>query len=229
MTGRAPLPGALVFDFDGLILDTESPTYDAVARIFAEHEVDLELGWWHSTLGTSNHVHWTDVLADRVGRPLNRDELVARREQSRLVVIESLAVSDGLVDLLDGAEAAGVPCAVASSSGIGWVGGHLDRLRIRDRFAAVITSDDVGRDPRRTKPAPDLFLAAAAALGVDPASCVVLEDSPNGVAAGRAAGMVVVAVPGPMTAPLDFSAAHLVVPSLAAVDVNRLGRLAATV
>jgi hypothetical protein len=73
--------------------------------------------------------------------------------------------------------------------------------------------DDVGGDSARTKPAPDLFLAAAAALGADPARCVVLEDSPNGVAAGRAAGMAVVAVPGPMTRTLDFEAADLVAAS----------------
>ncbi len=103
---------------------------------------------------------------------------------------------------------------------------HLERLGLRDRFAAVVTSDDVGGDPRRTKPAPDLFLAAAAGGRASPARCVALEDSPNGVLAARAAGMAVVAVPGPMTVGLDFAGADLVLPSLVGLDLVHLGALA---
>jgi HAD superfamily hydrolase (TIGR01509 family) len=222
-------PAALVFDFDGLILDTETPTYEAVASIFVEHGAELDRDWWHSILGTADRVHWTDVLAERICRTLDRAALIARREDDRLAVIHGLPVCAGVVELLDEAEAAGVPAAVASSSARAWVEGHLIRLGLADRFAAIVTSDDVGGDRRRTKPAPDLFLAAASALGVDPARCVALEDSPNGVAAARAAGMVVVAVPGPMTASLDLSAADLVVASLSDVGLSRLRRLTATV
>jgi beta-phosphoglucomutase-like phosphatase (HAD superfamily) len=114
---------------------------------------------------------------------------------------------------------------VASSSRLDWVGGHLDRLGLRHRFAAVVTRDDVGDDAARTKPAPDLFLVAAERLGVPPAACVVLEDSPNGVVAGRAAGMVVVAVPCPMTQALDLSGADLVASSLVGVDLVTLAEL----
>jgi HAD superfamily hydrolase (TIGR01509 family) len=224
-----PLPAALVFDFDGLILDTETCTYEAVATIFAEHGAELDRAWWHSILGTADHVHWADVLAERLGRPIDRAALIARREDDRLATIRGLPVCPGVVELLDEAAAAGVPAAVASSSSRRWVEGHLVRLGLADRFAAIVTSDDVGGDRRRTKPAPDLFLAAAAALGVEPAACVALEDSPNGVAAARAAGMVVVAVPGPMTAGLDLSAADLVVASLADANLPRLRRLTATV
>jgi HAD superfamily hydrolase (TIGR01509 family) len=223
------LPAALVFDFDGLILDTETATYEAVASIFVEHGAELDRDWWHSILGTADRAHWTDVLAERVGRPIDRAALMARREDARLVVIHGLPVCDGVVELLDEAAAAGVPAAVASSSARVWVEGHLVRLGIADRFAAIVTSDDVGGDRSRTKPAPDLFLAAAAALGVAPGCCVALEDSPNGVAAARAAGMAVVAVPGPMTASLDMSAADLVVASLAEVSLSQLRRLTATV
>jgi HAD superfamily hydrolase (TIGR01509 family) len=221
------LPGALLFDFDGLILDTETPTYDSVRAIFTEHGETLDLAWWQSILGNGSHPHWSEVLAQQLGRPVDRDELTARREAERLPHIHALPVCDGVVELLDAADAAGVPTAVASSSRAEWVDGHLVRLGLRRRFAAVVTRDDVAGDRDRTKPAPDLFLLAAAALGVDPPACVVLEDSPNGVAAGRAAGMAVVAVPGPMTAPLDFGAAHLVVASLRDLDLRRAGALLA--
>jgi HAD superfamily hydrolase (TIGR01509 family) len=223
VTAPARRPEALIFDFDGLILDTETCTYEAVVEIFAEHGEVLDEAWWRSILGTADHPHWTEQLAAQLGRPVDRAALVARREARRLPVIDALAACDGVTGLLDAADAAGVPAAVASSSASDWVVPHLERLRLRHRFQAVVTRDDVGGDSARTKPAPDLFLAAAAALGADPARCVVLEDSPNGVAAGRAAGMAVVAVPGPMTRTLDFAAADLVAASLADLDIASLG------
>ncbi|MBN2623147.1 MAG: HAD-IA family hydrolase, partial [Acidimicrobiales bacterium] len=225
--GTVSRPGALLFDFDGLILDTETCTYETVVEIFAEHGATLDVGWWHSILGNGGHAHWTEVLGEQLGRPLDRPVLVARAERRRLAVMHTLPVCAGVADLLDAAAVEGVPAAVASSSSADWVEGHLARLGLRDRFDAVITRDDVGGDGARTKPEPDLFLVAAEALAVEPARCVVLEDSPNGVAAGRAAGMAVVAVPGPMTASLDLSAAHLVVPSLVEVDLRVLGSLLA--
>jgi HAD superfamily hydrolase (TIGR01509 family) len=218
-------PAALLFDFDGLILDTETCTYETVAAIFAEHGEVLDLAWWHSILGTADRAHWVGVLAAQVGRPLDHEALVAQREERRLAILRELPVCAGVVDLLDAADECGVPAAVVSSSASDWVDGHLTRLGLRPRFAEVVTRDHVGGDRRRTKPAPDLYLAAATALAVEPSACVVLEDSPNGVAAGRAAGMAVVAVPGPMTAGLDFSAADLVVASLSDVTLGRLAAL----
>jgi HAD superfamily hydrolase (TIGR01509 family) len=222
MTGVA----ALVFDFDGLILDTETCTYETVAEIFAEHGAVLDPAWWQSIIGTADRPHWTEVLAERLGRPVDRAALMARREERRLAILHALPVCDGVAELLDAAAAARVPCAVASSSAAEWVEGHLERLGLRGRFAHVVTSDDVGGEIARTKPAPDLFRIAAERLGVPPGRCVALEDSPNGVAAARAAGMAVVAVPGPMTAGADLTAADLVVASLADVTLDRLAALA---
>ena len=216
---------ALVFDFDGLILDTETCTYETVVEIFAEHGERLDPAWWHSILGTADHPHWTERLATQLGRPVDRAALVARREARRQRRIHALPPCDGVESLLDRAGAAGLPCAVVSSSGADWVVPHLERLGLRHRFAAVVTRDDVGGDAARTKPAPDLYLVAAEVLGLRPARCVVLEDSPNGVAAGRAAGMVVVAVPGPMTRTLDFRAADRAVASLADLDLAMLSSL----
>lgn len=221
------LPGALLFDFDGLILDTETCTYETTAELFAEHGETLDLAWWHSILGTSDHPHWTEVLAARLGRAVDRDALTARRERRRLAILKEQPVCAGVRELLGAAAVAGVPTAVVSSSASDWVDGHLGRLGLGDRFVRVVTRDDVGGERRRTKPAPDLYRIAAEALAVEPARCVVLEDSPNGVAAARAAGMTVVAVPGPMTAALDFGAADAVVASLLDVDLRRLGHLLA--
>jgi HAD superfamily hydrolase (TIGR01509 family) len=217
--------GALVFDFDGLILDTETCTYETTADIFAEHGETLDLAWWHSIIGTADHPHWSEILADRLGRPVDRAALVARREARRVQVLDGLSPCAGVAELLDAAAAEGIRVAIASSSGLDWVGGHLDRLGLGSRFAAVVTRDDLGGASVRTKPAPDLFLLAAERLSVEPRRCVAFEDSPNGVAAARAAAMAVVAVPGPMTAGLDLSAADLVVRSLADIDLATLRQL----
>lgn len=218
-------PDALLFDFDGLILDTETCTYEAVVEIFAEHGEHLDPTWWHSILGTADRPHWTERLADQLGRPVDRPALVAQREARRLPRIHALPACEGVEALLDAAGAAGLACAVVSSSAADWVVPHLDRLGLRQRFSTVVTRDDVGGDAARTKPAPDLYLVAAEALGARPARCVVFEDSPNGVAAGGAAGMAVVAVPSPMTRTLDLRAADLVVASLAELDLAVLASL----
>ena len=129
----------------------------------------------------------------------------------------------GVEALLDEADAAGIPCAVASSSAHDWVDSHLERLGLLHRFASVRCRDDV--EPGRTKPAPDLFLAACDAVGADPTASVALEDSPNGVAGAVAAGMTVVGVAAGMTEGLPLLGAHLVVPSLAAVTLADLAAL----
>jgi beta-phosphoglucomutase-like phosphatase (HAD superfamily) len=126
-----------------------------------------------------------------------------------------------VVELLDVAHAEGVPVAVASSSTRDWVETHLCRLGLRDRFEAVLTRDDV----EQAKPAPDLFSAAARALGVAPERSIVFEDSFNGCTAAKAAGMVCVVAPNRITMIQDFSHADLVVDSLVELDFARLRRL----
>jgi HAD superfamily hydrolase (TIGR01509 family) len=214
---------ALLFDFDGLILDTESSEFHSVGLIFSEHGLVLDRSEWQGIIGTADHPHWTELLEQALGRPLeDRDAVIVRHREHHRVSVSAETVRPGVIDLLDEAAGAGVPAAVVSSSPASWVVGHLERLKLRDRFADVVTRDDLDGDRTRTKPAPDLYLLAAARVGAAPGACVVLEDSPNGVTAAVAAGMAVVAVPGPMTTGLDFSAADRVVSSLADVDLALL-------
>jgi HAD superfamily hydrolase (TIGR01509 family) len=215
---------ALVFDFDGLILDTESALFAATAVTFAEHGLDLDAGWWTTDiLGTADHPHWTEILTERAGRPI--DDLAAVEAARNERYHEALAleaIRPGVVELLEEAAEAGVVCAVASSSPRYWVAGHLERLGLDHHFAAVRTRDDVG--PGRSKPAPDLYLAACAAVDVDPADAVALEDSPNGITAARAAGLAVVGVAAGMTAGLPLLA-DLVVAGLDELTLEGLRRL----
>ena len=126
-----------------------------------------------------------------------------------------------MVELLDACAAAGVPCGIASSSGIDWIGGFLDRLGLRDRFATVAGVDRTGVG----KPAPDCYLLACADLSADPTRSVALEDSAPGLASATAAGLATVAVPSRITRHTDLSAATLTVASLAEVTLDQLAAL----
>ncbi len=218
------LPAAVVFDFDGLVLDTEWCEYAAVAEAFRAHGEELSLDLWRTFIGSTDHPHWADILEEQLGHPVDRATVVPAKLRAARSCGSALDPLPGVVELIDALGAASVPLAVASSSPADWVLGHLGERGLVDRFAAVCTGDEVAR----TKPDPALYLMACDRLGVEPARAVAVEDSVNGVRAARAAGMAVVAVPSSLTAGMDFSHADLVVESCAVLDPVRLGVVAAT-
>lgn len=218
---------ALVWDFDGLILDTETGIYRSVREVFADHGVELDRTWWHGIIGGVSPVHWSEILIEQAGPGIDLDAVRARKAAREHELLLLQRVRPGVVELLDEAAEAGVALAIASSSPRDWVTGNLERIGLLDRFAAIVTRDDLGGDHTRTKPAPDLYLLAAEALGVAPGECVAIEDSPNGIAAAKAAGMACLAVPAGMTADLDCSRADRCVASLAAVTLADLTPLVA--
>jgi HAD superfamily hydrolase (TIGR01509 family) len=221
---------ALIVDFDGLMVDTESPTLTSWQMVDTEYALELRLEDWAPALGTNNgfdpYAHMVKLLNERDPRQAAlvaeaRAEILARRDVLKHELSADLGLLPGVAELLEAAAAEGMPCAVASSSNRSWVEGWLGRLAVRHYFRAVLTADDV----RVTKPAPDLFLLAAARLNLPPAACLVLEDSPNGIHAARAAGCPVVAVPGVVTGQLPIPPADLHLTSLADIDLLRLRTL----
>lgn len=209
---------ALVFDFDGLILDTEWPEYQSISETFSDHGHDLPLDGWVGVVGRADGPHWLDMLEAAVGGPVDRSTVHSRRLERHHALIAEGDVLPGVVALLDEAAELGLPAAIASSSSQGWVDGHLRRLGLADRFGSLHCYD--GSCPG--KPAPDLYLAAVAALGADPAATVAFEDSAHGVTAAKAAGLFAVAVPNRVTVGSDFSPADLVVESLADITLQNL-------
>jgi HAD superfamily hydrolase (TIGR01509 family) len=216
--------GAVIFDFDGLILDTELPAFRAWSEAYRQAGVTpLTVEEWSGQLGTVGPMDPLAELAARAagsGLPLEPTTLRllgeqrrARREQ--LVARES--VRPGIEDWLGAARAAGMPVGVASSSPRDWVERHLGRLGLLGRFGAIACFGD--RPGLAPKPAPDLYLDACRALGVAPASALAVEDSPNGVRAAKSAGLACVAVPNELTRLLDLGHADLVVASLSAVSL----------
>lgn len=201
---------ALILDFDGLILDTESPIFEEWQAEFRRRGHPLGLDVWQHALGTHGVFDPCTHLASLVDEPFDHDALRQTLRGRIVPRCERQPLLPGVADRVREARDAGLRTAVASSSSSDWVEGWLVRHGIRDLFDAVCTRDHV----ERVKPAPDLYLLAARRLEVAPAACVVFEDSPNGIRAARGAGMRCVAIPNPVTCGLPLDGADVILPSL---------------
>lgn len=207
---------AIVFDFDGLIVDTEQPIYEAYSTIFKGLGATLPLSVWQDVIGqgVGNDAAFVH-LESSIGREVDREAIRAEARAMRREVTLALPPRDGAAELIAEAKQAGLTLAVASSSTFAWVSGHLDRLGLLPCFDAVCTRDDV----ERTKPDPALYRLALERLGVAAQEAFAIEDSPNGVTAAKAAGLRCVAAPNPLTANMDLRHADYLVPSLAGVSL----------
>jgi HAD superfamily hydrolase (TIGR01509 family) len=213
---------AVIFDFDGLIFDSETPIYRASAAALAEMgHAGLTEAQWSVCIGLGEDDSWA-ALCTAIGAELDRDDFEARYHAQDRAWRETLPPLPGVEDLLAALAEAGVPCGVASSSSCAWVEGNLERLGLLHRFAVVAGRDRVGG---RSKPAPDSYLYAVAELGADPDRTVALEDSAPGIAAAQAAGLTVVAVPSAITIHTDLSAADHTVTDLTHLTIADLERL----
>jgi HAD superfamily hydrolase (TIGR01509 family) len=203
---------ALIFDFDGTIIDSETPVFEGWQATYAEHGHELPLERYVEIIGTAAHTFDPHAhLEGLIGRRLDRERLTAERQEKHRAVIYSNDTLPGVRTWIGEASARRMPLAIASSSQEWWVDSNLTRLKLRENFQVLRTREMVAA----AKPAPDLFLAALDGLGLKPHEAIVIEDSAHGVAAAKKAGLFTIAVPNPVTAGLDFSAADLVVASLA--------------
>ena len=206
---------ALLFDFDGLILDTETPAVEAWARVHEEAGVAFDRGLAHSVVG---HV---DVAFDpwsAFPREVDRVELHQAFRRHKTALLETEAILPGVEALIAAARERHLKLGVASNSHHNHVDTHLSRLGLLPFFHAIACRDDVTRG----KPAPDVYLEALRRLGVQPDETIAFEDSVPGHDAAHAAGIRVVVVPNPSTAHFDFPRAWWQVPSLAGVTLDAL-------
>lgn len=193
MSGAAPLPfrpEAVVFDMDGLMLDSERAIIDSLVHAAAEQGHDLPYALWLRMIGHSEAV-CRKMLREHMGEDAVQALLDRAHVLYEVVVDAGVPHRPGIVELLDYLQARGIPRAVATSTKRPLALRKLRAAGLLDHFHAVCTSSDVAQP----KPAPDVYLLAASRLGVAPARCLVLEDSPTGVRAALAAGMTPVQVP----------------------------------
>ena len=210
----------LLFDFDGLLVDTETPSRLAYEELYREHGHELPLDQWATLVGTIGApFNPDDHLEELVGRPLNRARLTKRRRAREHELSDLEQLRPGVEEYFVEAERLGLRTAVVSSSWDSWIERHLGRLGRLEGLDAVVAANG---DTERAKPRPDLYVEALDRLGLEPAEAIAFEDSPNGVQAAKAAGLVCVAVPNPITATLALDEADLVLASLADVPLREL-------
>ena len=207
----------LVFDFDGLVIDSESALIDAYADIHAKYGMPFERQSFLESVGHADYTfdpwHAFEKRADRAALEVERQ----KRNRERMLQQPLLP---GVQALIDSAHAAGLRLGVASNSRHPHVDGNLQRLGLFAKFSATACRDDVPSP----KPEPDVYRLAVNRLGLRPHECAALEDSQTGIIAAHRAGLKTVAVPGPSTRHHDFAQADWLVGSLVAVTVPELQR-----
>ncbi|HEY0868114.1 MAG TPA: HAD-IA family hydrolase [Fimbriimonas sp.] len=214
---------ALIFDFDGLILDTETPEVETWQAIFAEHGCVFPDEWWMNAIGRGAEQVVSlpeDLLEEQLGRALDRPSFKAAHRARLLEAIHAQPIRPGVLELARACRQEGVRVGIASSSHHEWVEGHLARLGVENVFEEIVCAEDAPRG----KPFPDLYLEALRRFGVASVDAVALEDSPNGILAAKSAGIFCVAVPNPASGRCDLSRSDRLVPTLEGVTLEDVRR-----
>jgi HAD superfamily hydrolase (TIGR01509 family) len=216
---------ALIFDFDGLILDTESSLVEAWQELYNGYGFELPLDDWAKILGqSSDPPEAYAFLETQIGEALDRSRLKRHRVARELAILQDQRPLPGIENLIQEAQARGLSLGVASSSEHIWVDHHLERLGLIEAFDVIVCADDVSR----TKPAPDLYLQALRSLKVSAREAIAFEDSEHGVHAAVEAGLFTIAVPNAITKAASFDHAALILDSLGGVTLDDVLEKAAT-
>jgi beta-phosphoglucomutase-like phosphatase (HAD superfamily) len=212
---------ALLFDFDGTLWDSESAVLEAYRELYAKYGHDLPSVEWASGVGTLGGFDPAADLEAKLGRALE-EGLSGDAGWDRVVgSLDHVGLRPGVRAYLDAAKERGIALAIVSSNERDWVDHHLKRMEVGDVWDAVLTADG---DETRAKPSPVLYVEALEITGVAATWAAAIEDSPNGIAAAKTAGLFCVAVPNEVTASLDLSAADMEVDSLEDLPFDELLR-----
>jgi len=210
---------ALIFDFDGLILDTETVAYQSWQEIYQEYHCTLSLEKWLLRVGGSlelfdAHLH----LESLIGRSISRQELDVKRIKRQLELLSTSTALPGVEQWISDAQRLGLKVGLASSSERNWVVGHLTRLDLYPYFDCIKCCEDV----THTKPHPELYLSVLDTLGIMPEQAIALEDSPNGIRAAKSADLFSIAIPNRITSHFSFDHADLQLTSLLDLSLEQV-------
>lgn len=203
---------AIIFDFDGLIIDTETAWFKAHKEVWAKlYGVELPLEIWAKAIGTSSEVYDPlQYLEERAAVPVDRNQVRQEAAKAYKVLMQDQDIRPGVRTYLQEASRMGLKIALASSSTREWVEAYLKQFDLISYFQSINTSDIVAK----VKPDPELYLKAISALQVEGHEAIAFEDSLNGLKAAKAAGLHCVVVPNTVTSFMDFAAADLRIPSM---------------
>lgn len=204
-----PAPRAVIFDMDGLMIDSERLYWKAGRAVAARYGKTVEPAVFHRLMGRKAPESMA-IFREALGITAPVAVLLEEREAlMRAYLRDDLVPMPGLFEFLERFRGR-LACAIATGAERAYLDTTLDRLGIRGEFAVLVPSDGIARG----KPDPEIYLRAVELLGVPAGACFVLEDAPLGVQAGARAGCRVIAVPSEYTAGLDFSAAEYVAAGL---------------
>ncbi|MDF2924487.1 MAG: phosphoglycolate phosphatase [Paenibacillaceae bacterium] len=210
---------AVIFNFDGTIIDTETPRYETFREVYEQHDLALELGMYAPCIGTGlQFFNPYEYLIGRIKLPVNLDSVRSSIRGRHSLLMEEEGLRPGVLDYLKHAKGHGLQLGLVSSSSRKWVDGYLHRLGIDRYFDYVRTSDDVAR----ITPHPELYQQMLACMRLAPHQAVAIEDSPHGLRAAAAAGLYSVIVPNPVTSRLEFDRANYRVGSLKDLELGQL-------
>lgn len=212
---------ALIFDFDGLILDTEMPEFQSWQEIYAEHGHELPLEIWGQAIGTVSDVfNPYDYLEEISGQAIERAEIREKQTQRTAELIEAEKILPGIEQYISEAKKLNLKVGLASSSHHAWADSNLARLGLFEQFDCVRCADDVAQ----VKPNPALYQAVLDAFGIKASEAIAFEDSPNGIKAAKSAGIFCVVVPNKLTSQLAVDVADMRLNSLAEMPLAELLR-----
>jgi HAD superfamily hydrolase (TIGR01509 family) len=211
------LPRAVLFDFDGTLWDSETAVFGVFRDLFAKHGQELTLSTWSAAIGTLDGFDPYATLHELTGQALDIDAVRANTEERIGEAARRVPLRPGVEAFLRRLDEAGVRRALVSSDHSEWLVTHLERLGWPEGWSAMVCADG---DAARAKPEPHLYLAALQILGVAADETFAIEDSPNGIRAAKAAGLLCVCIPNDATAQLDVSEADLVLPTFEDIRVG---------
>lgn len=210
---------ALIFDFDGTIIDTETAWFVAFQEAYKEHGVELTRELYSQCIGTNlTEFDPYEYLITEKKIPLDREIFRNTIHDRYSILMEHETIRPGVLEYLEAAKEAGLRIGLASSSPMKWVEKYLELLHIRDYFECIRTADHV----TLVKPDPELYVQTLDCLQVQPNEAVAIEDSLNGAKAAAAAGMHCVVTPNEITRFMEFDPAFHRAESLSDVDFEQL-------
>ncbi|GIP17508.1 haloacid dehalogenase [Paenibacillus montaniterrae] len=210
---------AIIFDFDGLIVDTETPSYYVFSDIYNEYGVELTLETYSQCIGTSFSVFdpYT-YLSNITGKEVAIDEVKTKFRRKYRELLENEGLRPGVREYLEEAKDMNLKIGLASSSTLSWIKPHLERFNLDTYFSSILTSDNV----KEVKPNPELYIKSLENLGVNAEEAISFEDSLNGFKAAKSAGLNCVVVPNEVTRHFQFNEFDLLINSMQDIKFDKI-------
>jgi len=209
----------IIFDFDGLIIDTETPELQAWQELFDSFDIEFPYADYIRRIGNAyNDTSPLEILKAKLGAKIDESNISTSFQKRKNTLIEQQPLCDGVKDYLLTAKRLGLQIGLASSSSIAWIDHHISARNIKSFFTCIKTLEDV----THPKPDPELYFRTVNCMEIEPKEAIALEDSYNGIIAAKKAGIHAIAIPNHVTRGLDFSCADLQLNKLSEMSLYSL-------